>query len=88
MYTCATCQKDYKVYSSYYSHLKTHDQQSYPCNKCGKEFKLKNSMKIHSYDCKAREQQQAKAEKVQEKKVDQLQNTSVSKLGTYLFPLE
>ena len=85
MYSCASCQKQYNVYSSYYSHLKTHDQQSYPCNKCGKEFKLKNSMKIHSYDCK--KDQPKVYEKKSEQPVIKVDNTT-SKLGVYMFPLE
>ena len=49
-YKCAKCGKQYQIYSSYFSHRKTHDQPSEICPECGVAFQNKAALFRHYYN--------------------------------------
>ena len=49
-YKCTKCDKQYQIYSSYFSHRKTHDQPSEICPDCGVAFQTKAGLFRHYYN--------------------------------------
>ena len=46
-YTCPTCTKGFDVYSSFYSHKKTHEVPSIPCPTCQVMYRTKAALYRH-----------------------------------------
>lgn len=46
-YTCSVCDKQYDVYSTYYSHKKTHEPPAIPCPTCHVTFRTKAQLYRH-----------------------------------------
>jgi predicted nucleic acid-binding Zn ribbon protein len=49
-YQCDTCGKQFDIYSTFYSHRKTHTPSIVSCKLCNMTFKRKQSMFKHFYD--------------------------------------
>ena len=49
-YKCTKCDKQYQIYSSYFSHRKTHDQPSEIFPECGVAFQTKAGLFRHYYN--------------------------------------
>ena len=89
-YTCQSCDKQYHIYASYYTHLQSHKDTVFPCENCGREYKRQNSMKLHSYGCVRKTKTVEKpAEKPAEKLVViERKEPPANKLSNYMFNLE